>query len=102
MGPAGRVPFNLGDHGDPRVFGPLQLLQLAASLAVDSNTGAEGPARRVPSNLGDHGDPMYLVPSNFCNWLLFFRCALWDAYSASGDLLAEFKGEGNKSRKGNG
>jgi len=53
MGPAGRVPFNLGDHGDPRVFGSLQLLQLAASPAVDSNTGAEGPARRVPSNLGD-------------------------------------------------
>jgi len=31
-----------------------------------------GPVGRVPSNFGDNGDEVYLVPSNFCNWLLFF------------------------------
>ena len=31
-----------------------------------------GPVRRVPANFGDHGDQVYLVPSNFCNWLSFF------------------------------
>ena len=27
---------------------------------------------RVTSNFGDHGDQVYLVLSNFCNWLPFF------------------------------
>jgi len=26
----------------------------------------------VPSKLGDHGYQVYLVLSNFCNWLSFF------------------------------
>ena len=30
------------------------------------------PVGRVPSNFGDHKDQVYLVPSNFCNWLSFF------------------------------
>jgi len=39
-----------------------------------------------------------LVPSNLCNWLSFFRWALWEAYTASQDLrlLAEFKGDEEK------
>ena len=44
----------------------------------------------------------YLDPSNFCNWPSFFCWELREAYSASPDLLAELKGEGKKSRKGNG
>ena len=42
-----------------------------------------GPVGRVSSNIGDHGDQVYLVPSNYCNWLSF---------EISPDLLAEFKG----------
>jgi len=34
-----------------------------------------------------------LVPSNFCNWLPFSLCVV---YSASTDLLAEFKAQGKK------
>ena len=41
--------------------------------------------------------------SNFCNWQPFFRCALCEAYSASADLLAEFKGRTKEEyRVGNG
>jgi len=29
---------------------------------------------------------------DFCNWLVFFRCALREAYRPPPDLLAEFKG----------
>jgi len=58
------------------------------------------PVGRVPSNFGDHGDQVYLVPSNFCPWLPFCRCALWETYSASTDLSAEFKVGGKKSRNG--
>ena len=29
------------------------------------------PVGRVPSNIEDHGDRVYLVPSNFRNWLPF-------------------------------
>jgi len=43
--------------------------------------------------------PTVFVPSN-CNWLSFFRWALWDAYSASRDFLAKLKE--NKRRVGNG
>ena len=43
-----------------------------------------------PLQLWDHGDQVYLVPSNFCNWLSFFA-GQWGKL----DLLAEFKrGEG--------
>ena len=31
-----------------------------------------GPVGRVPSNFGNHGDLVYLVPSNFCDWLSFW------------------------------
>ena len=83
----------LGDHGDPSVFGPLQLLQLAASPAVDSNTGAEGPARRVPPTLGDHGDPSVFGPLQLLQLAAVFSlCTVGRLYSASKDLLAEFKG----------
>jgi len=55
-----------------------------------------GPVRRVSSNFGDHWDQVYLVPPNFCNWLSFFRWALWEAYSASPDLFAKFKWRRNE------
>jgi len=32
-----------------------------------------GPVGRAPSNFGDHGDQVYLVPSNFCDWLSFWQ-----------------------------
>ena len=59
-----------------------------------------GPVGRVPSNFGDHEDQLYLIPSSFCNWLPFCRGkVLWEA-----DLLSKVKsrGEGKKSREGNG
>ena len=37
MGPVGRVPSNFGDRGDQvynRVFGPLQILQLAVIFSL--------------------------------------------------------------------
>ena len=43
-----------------------------------------GPVGRVPSKFGDYGDHAYLVPSNFCNYFVIFRWALWKA---------KFKGE---------
>jgi len=50
------------------------------------------PVGRVTSNCADRGDQVYLVPSNLCIWLSFFSLALWEAYSASPDLTAKFKG----------
>jgi len=38
----------------------------------------------------------------FFQLAVIFRCALWETDSASTDLLAEFKGEGKKSREWNG
>jgi len=61
-----------------------------------------GPVGRAPSNFGDHEDQVYLVASNFCNWLSFFRWALWQAYSAFQTSLLNLRGEGKKSREGNG
>jgi len=57
MDAPGTRPLLLWRPRGPRIFGPLQLFQLAAVV----------------------------------------RCALWEAYSASTDYLAEFKTEGNKS-----
>ena len=31
-----------------------------------------GPVGRVTSDFADHEDQVYLVPSNFCDWLSFF------------------------------
>ena len=42
-----------------------------------------GPVGRVSSNFGDHEDQVYLVPSNYCNWLSFFLWLLREAYNAS-------------------
>jgi len=58
------------------------------------------PMGRVPSNFGDHGDQLYLVPSNFCNWLLFFagHCGKCTVLSQT---LLNSAGEGTKSRAGN-
>jgi len=46
-----------------------------------------GPWDVSPSTLEIMGTNV--VPSNFCNWLLFFFWALLEDYSASPDLLAE-------------
>jgi len=58
------------------------------------------PMGRVPSNFGDYGDQLYLVPSNFCNWLLFFagHCGKCTVLSQT---LLNSAGEGTKSRAGN-
>ena len=58
------------------------------------------PMGRVPSNFGDHGDQLYLVPSNFCNWLLFFAGHCGKCTVRSQTLLNS-AGEGTKSRAGN-
>ena len=57
------------------------------------------PKGRVPSNYGDHGEQVYLVPSNFCNWLPFFLWAVWEEDQTS---LLNLRGEGKSSRKENG
>ena len=60
-----------------------------------------GPVGRVPSNSGDHGDQVYLVVSNFYNWLPFsLGTVLWEAYSILLQTsLLNFRGEGKKSGK---
>ena len=58
-----------------------------------------GPVGRVPSNFGDHWDRVYFGPLQLLQLAAIFRCALWEALT---DLLAEFKGEGKKSREGTG
>jgi len=60
-----------------------------------------GPVERVPSNCGDHGDQVYLVPSNFCDWLPFCRRGLREAYTASHTSLLDLR-EGKRSGEGNG
>ena len=54
---------------------------------------------RVPSNSEERGGPSVFVPPTFATGC-HFRCTLWEASSASADLQAEFKGEGNKSGEG--
>jgi len=43
-----------------------------------------------------------MIMTNFCHWLSFYRWARWEAYNASVDLLAKFKGGKIKSGVGNG
>ena len=59
-----------------------------------------GPAERVPSNFEDHGDRMYLVPSNFCNWLPFFavHCGKLSLLSQTSQL--NLKGKARRVGKG--
>ena len=50
----------------------------------------------VPSNFEEIGDQVYLVPSNFCDWLLFFPtkyCTQEGIQCFPPDLLARFKVE---------
>jgi len=60
------------------------------------------PVRRVPSNFGDHEDQMYLVPSNFCNWLPFFAGHCGNLTVLPRTSLLNLSGEGKKSSEGNG
>jgi len=46
-----------------------------AALRTCRATVSRSLVGRVPSNFGDHGNRAYLVPSNFCDWLLFTLCA---------------------------
>ena len=48
-----------------------------------------GPVGRVRSNFGDRGDQVYLVPSNFCNWLPFSHDSLFASITCleHGDYL---------------
>jgi len=57
-----------------------------------------GPVGPVPSNSGDQ---VYLVVSNFYNWLPFsLGTVLWEAYSILPQTsLLNFRGEGKKSGK---
>ena len=57
------------------------------------------PVGCVRSNFGDNGDQLYLVPSNFSNWLSFLRWAMWKADQTS---WLDLRGEGKKSMEGNG
>ena len=82
------------------------LVQLAVQLAVDllmsvnfSTVGATTPWTRAtrPSNIGDHGDQVYLVTSNFCNWLSFYA----EHCGKLTDLFAKFK-KRKEEMEGNG
>ena len=45
---------------------------------------------------------LHMIMTNFCHWLSFYRWPRWEAYNASVDLLAKFKGGKIKSGVGNG
>ena len=72
------------------------------SVTVIGATDLRDPWDASPPTLKIMGDRMYLVFSDFLQLVAIFRCALREAYSASIDLLAEFKGEGKYIVEGNG
>jgi len=61
-----------------------------------------GPVGRVYSNFRDHGEQVYLVPSNFCNWLSFFAVHCRQLTMLPLTSLLNVTGEGKKTREGNG
>jgi len=64
-----------------------------------------GPTRAGRASLqlsGDHGNPVYLVPSDFCNWLSFSLCTV-GGLQCFPYVLAEFEGRRKEEyREGNG
>jgi len=57
----------------------------------------------TPRSVIEYRLPLPFLPATFATGSHFFRCALCEAYSASADLLAEFKGRTKEEyRVGNG
>jgi len=57
-------------------------------------TGVGTRRTRISSNFGDYGDwgpSVVWSPSTFATGCNFFRWAVWEAYSASPDLLVKFR-----------